>query len=121
MRDKYGNVYFSIGGQVGVPTGLAGSLAGGKLTDGILNPPLGNVSEALIEGTLTGFSEGLSAGVGPGISASVNKFSNNPVPLQVGIFSPQLSYTFASYAWIVYDAGSSTPWIWQQNTNEEDE
>ncbi len=116
--DKYGNAYITGGFQVGFPTGASGSIAGGKLMEDA-GHVIDDASEQILEKSLSGYAESLSGGAGAGVSVFGNTLdTSTPDALEVGVYTPQLSYTFASYTFLFYDNGSDAPWIWQKWTSK---
>ncbi|MBE7528213.1 MAG: hypothetical protein HS099_00570 [Ardenticatenaceae bacterium] len=115
--DKFGNVYGTFGLQLGTP-GLSGSVVAGN-TIGKNARPVEDLSEEVLEGSLTGSGQAIGGGaiVGGSISGSGQP---QPSQLQVGIFSPQFYYTFFSTTGLIYDAGDPTPWFWQEDDEPEE-
>lgn len=51
--------------------------------------------------------------VGPGIDGTVTISDSPSTGLQVGVYTPQAGVG-VPYSWLIYDAGSSTPWFYQR-------
>jgi RHS repeat-associated protein len=104
MADRYGAVYITVGGQLGMP-GVSGSLTGGSVTQGdiILGFERPDLDQEALKDLLTGWSFNVGGGyaVGGSLSQPLSREQNNLSVVQAGIYYPQadvsLSYTGVLY------------------------
>ena len=132
--DDYSNIYVSFGGSLGLELalfGLSGRATGGWIiadqtaSNNSMGVDWSLQSNSPTEQELETFLQGWSAGggigggppqtafVGPGMDGIVTINDPSSAGIEVGAYTPQAGGG-VSYSWLIYDAGSSTPWFWQR-------
>lgn len=124
--DTYSNTYFTFSGNLGTanilpPLRLAGGqlVANQEAATGKLGvewkPQSGVPNETRLESFLTEWSLSVGGGFGVGQDFILTLSSTDPARFGVerGIYTPQFGIAL-NFTWLLYDADSDTPWIWQR-------